>query len=39
VRTLGIEVAYRIPGVAKWGLANVVCPTGMNFLEIDLADP
>ena len=25
---LGIEVAYRDPGVGKWGLANVVCPVG-----------
>ena len=33
--TLGIEVAYRDPGVAKWGLANVVCPVGHDFLEID----
>jgi len=32
--TLGIEVAYRDPAVAKWGLANVVCPTGHDFLEI-----
>lgn len=31
---LGLEVAYRDPGVAKWGLANVVCPTGHDFLEI-----
>lgn len=31
---LGIEVAYRDPGVVKWGLANVVCPTGDDFLEI-----
>jgi hypothetical protein len=31
---LGIEVAYRDPSVAKWGLANVVCPTGHDFLEI-----
>jgi hypothetical protein len=31
---LGIDVAYRDPGVAKWGLANVVCPTGHDFLEI-----
>jgi hypothetical protein len=31
---LGIEVAYRDPAVAKWGLANVVCPTGHDFLEI-----
>jgi hypothetical protein len=31
---LGVEVAYRDPGVAKWGLANVVCPTGNDFLEI-----
>jgi Glyoxalase-like domain len=32
--TLGISVAYRDPGVGKWGLANVVCPTGHDFLEI-----
>ena len=32
--TLGIDVAYRDPGVGKWGLANVVCPTGHDFLEI-----
>jgi hypothetical protein len=32
--TLGIEIAYRDPGVGKWGLANVVCPTGRDFLEI-----
>jgi hypothetical protein len=32
--TLGIEVAYRDPGVGKWGLANVVCATGHDFLEI-----
>lgn len=32
--TLGIEVAYRDPSVGKWGLANVVCPTGHDFLEI-----
>jgi catechol 2,3-dioxygenase-like lactoylglutathione lyase family enzyme len=31
---LGLEVAYRDPGVAKWGLVNVVCPTGHDFLEI-----
>jgi hypothetical protein len=31
---LGIEVAFRDPGVAKWGLVNVVCPTGTDFLEI-----
>jgi hypothetical protein len=31
---LGIEVAYRDPGVGKWGLANVVCPVGDDFLEI-----
>src|SRR5476649_559199 len=31
---LGIDVAYRDPNVAKWGLANVVCPTGHDFLEI-----
>jgi hypothetical protein len=32
--TLGIDIAYRDPGVGKWGLANVVCPTGHDFLEI-----
>lgn len=31
---LGIDVAYRDPRVAKWGLVNVVCPTGHDFLEI-----
>ena len=31
---LGIDVAYRDPGVAKWGLVNVVCPIGNDFLEI-----
>ncbi len=31
---LGLEVAFRDPVVAKWGLANVVCPTGHDFLEI-----
>ena len=31
---LGIEVAYRDPGVAKWGLVNVVCPTGHVFLDM-----
>ncbi|WP_421997486.1 VOC family protein [Reyranella sp.] len=31
---LGLDVAFRDPGVAKWGLANVVCPTGNDFLEI-----
>ena len=31
---LGLEVAFRDPSVAKWGLANVVCPTGHDFLEI-----
>ena len=31
---LGLDVAYRDPAVAKWGLANVVCPTGHDFLEI-----
>ena len=35
---LGIEVAYRDPGVAKWGLVNVVCPTGHDFLEIVTPD-
>jgi catechol 2,3-dioxygenase-like lactoylglutathione lyase family enzyme len=31
---LGLEVAYRDPSVAKWGLVNVVCPTGHDFLEL-----
>ena len=31
---LGIEVAFRDPGVGKWGLENVVCPLGGGFLEI-----
>jgi hypothetical protein len=31
---LGIEVAYRDPSVGKWGLGNVVCPVGNDFLEI-----
>lgn len=31
---LGLEVAYRDPGVAEWGLVNVVCPIGHDFLEI-----
>lgn len=31
---LGLDVAFRDPGVAKWGLVNVVCPTGYDFLEI-----
>jgi len=31
---LGIEIAYRDPGVGKWGLVNVVCPVGDDFLEI-----
>ena len=35
---LGIEVAYRDPGVAKWGLVNVVCPIGHDFLEIVTPD-
>jgi catechol 2,3-dioxygenase-like lactoylglutathione lyase family enzyme len=31
---LGIEVAYRDPGVATFGLANAVFPVGDTFLEI-----
>lgn len=31
---LGLDVAFRDPAVGKWGLANVVCPTGHDFLEI-----
>ena len=32
--TLGLRVAYRDPGVAKFGLANIVAPVGGEFLEI-----
>jgi hypothetical protein len=32
--TLGIEIAHRDPAVGKWGLANVVCPAGGDFVEI-----
>ncbi|MGE0152171.1 MAG: VOC family protein [Reyranellaceae bacterium] len=31
---LGLEVAYRDPGVGKWGLENIVAPIGGDFLEI-----
>lgn len=31
---LGLDIAYRDPGVAKWGLENVVVPLGGDFLEI-----
>jgi hypothetical protein len=31
---LGLDVAYRDPGVGKWGLENIVAPIGGNFLEI-----
>jgi hypothetical protein len=31
---LGLEVAYRDPGVGKWGLENIVAPIGGAFLEI-----
>ncbi len=33
-RTLGVEVAYRDPGVKIFGLRNVVMPVGDTFLEI-----
>ena len=32
--TLGLEVCYRDPNVAKYGLANVLFPVGTSFLEI-----
>ncbi|MGV8996590.1 MAG: VOC family protein [Parvibaculaceae bacterium] len=32
--TLGLNVAYRDPGVAVFGLVNVVMPVGGEFLEI-----
>ena len=31
---LQLDVAYRDPGVAKWGLENIVVPIGGDFLEI-----
>ena len=31
---LGIEVAYRDPGVAEFGLHNAVMPVGDTFLEV-----
>ena len=31
---LGIEVCYRDPGVAQWGLENAVMPLGDQFLEV-----
>ncbi len=31
---LGLSIAYRDPGVARYGLANVVAPVGNDFLEI-----
>ncbi len=31
---LGLEVAFRDPGVGRWGLENIVVPLGGNFLEI-----
>jgi len=33
-RLLGLEVAYRDPGVKVFGLANAVFPVGDDFLEI-----
>ena len=32
--SLGIEVAYRDPGVAHFGLVNAVMPVGDQFLEV-----
>jgi catechol 2,3-dioxygenase-like lactoylglutathione lyase family enzyme len=31
---LGLSVAFRDPGVARYGLANIVTPVGRDFLEI-----
>ena len=31
---LGLSVAYRDPGVARYGLQNIVAPVGNDFLEI-----
>src|SRR4051794_11157989 len=31
---LGLEVAYRDPGVATFGLENAVLPVGTQFLEV-----
>ena len=31
---LGLEVAFRDPGVDLWGLENVVLPMGTTFIEI-----
>lgn len=31
---LGIEIAYRDPGLAKFGLHNVVMPLGTQFVEV-----
>src|SRR5262245_59780328 len=30
----GLEVAFRYPGVAVFGLHNAVMPVGMQFLEV-----
>jgi catechol 2,3-dioxygenase-like lactoylglutathione lyase family enzyme len=31
---LGLEVAFRDPGVAEWGLENAVLPLGTTFIEL-----
>src|SRR5688572_7180451 len=31
---LGLEVAFRDPGVAEFGLRNAVLPIGRRFLEV-----
>ena len=31
---LGLEVAFRDPGLAQFGLGNVMLPIGDNFLEV-----
>ena len=33
-KELNINVAFRDPGVEKFGLNNIVCPVGGEFLEV-----
>lgn len=33
-QALGLQVAYRDPAVAEWGLVNAVLPVGGEFLEV-----
>ena len=32
---LGLEVCFRDPGVAEFGLHNALLPIGTSFLEVD----